>query len=560
MTGTDRTLHYRCSFDIRPRVGVPEAWAGVAGLVRGWIAGKDRRFGDLRQRWFVTGGSAQPATRHRIETVADVDPASSGAPEHWCVRYEHACADERFRQWGTDIGLTRTGDHLRLSLVTTHWLLPGYIGDEPMSPVPSAPGVVGQILKARQWECFAGNQRLSSRPIELPEGQGAEFARLLEDPSRQCSVVLLSRRFADGSVSVDPAPLARLLAGVAVVLVAQTPEVNDELDWVVPKAFRCRDGAVRIYQPRVHLHADSDARRHRFFRPEEVQERGADAVRDMIVRGVARRSRVDMAAGVASLEDVGSRQRERRLQALRAKAADSDLREQVALLEDEVDRQAKGKAALESYNKGLAEWADSLEDERDQLASDLDRTRNEVKYWREQAQQVTARESTLKGRLQRLEQLRALPTNLPDMVSIIEELHAGRVVFTENARVAAKSAQINSSLKDLIEAWSCLWAVATDLHDLLFEHVDGVDLEAVFRSKTGYQLSMSESKATQQQAKLMRLRRQEFEGHEIDITPHVKCGSEPRMLRVHFYVDRAEHRLIIGHCGDHLDTFATRRR
>ena len=44
-------------------------------------------------------------------------------------------------------------------------------------------------------------------------------------------------------------------------------------------------------------------------------------------------------------------------------------------------------------------------------------------------------------------------------------------------------------------------------------------------------------------------------------TPHVKWGNEPpRLLRIHFFVDREQKSLVIGHCGDHLDTYGTRRR
>jgi hypothetical protein len=59
----------------------------------------------------------------------------------------------------------------------------------------------------------------------------------------------------------------------------------------------------------------------------------------------------------------------------------------------------------------------------------------------------------------------------------------------------------------------------------------------------------------------MALRRVRYDGQDVDITPHVKWGNRvPKLLRVHFYVDRQKGKLVIGHCGDHLDTYGTRRR
>ena len=58
----------------------------------------------------------------------------------------------------------------------------------------------------------------------------------------------------------------------------------------------------------------------------------------------------------------------------------------------------------------------------------------------------------------------------------------------------------------------------------------------------------------------MALRKIVHNGKERDITPHVKAGNKARLLRVHFCVDQDEKQIIIGHCGDHLDTYGTRRR
>jgi hypothetical protein len=53
---------------------------------------------------------------------------------------------------------------------------------------------------------------------------------------------------------------------------------------------------------------------------------------------------------------------------------------------------------------------------------------------------------------------------------------------------------------------------------------------------------------TKRDNRLIALRKDLYEGNEIDITPHVKHGdTEPEILRIHFYVDREKQRIVVGH-------------
>jgi hypothetical protein len=109
--------------------------------------------------------------------------------------------------------------------------------------------------------------------------------------------------------------------------------------------------------------------------------------------------------------------------------------------------------------------------------------------------------------------------------------------------------------------WRCLRAMATDLYDLVMQDLPARQVPETFKSRTIFELTWTESKETKRDNKLMAEWRLVYEGREIDITPHVKWGdTAPRLLRVHFWVDRNRKRIVVGHCGDHLDTYGTRRR
>ena len=69
---------------------------------------------------------------------------------------------------------------------------------------------------------------------------------------------------------------------------------------------------------------------------------------------------------------------------------------------------------------------------------------------------------------------------------------------------------------------------------------------------------MHEGQRTNQNPKLAKLRKDEYLGRTIDITPHLKVGTKkPKLLRIHFCVDQDSKKIVVGHVGDHLKTYTT---
>lgn len=550
------TTHFQCVFDLTPAGG--SAWGDIPKLVRAWIAAKTEDLG-LAPRWFVEGGQTQTRgkARQAVITRREIGSGSGDAPEFWAVCYEHPCSEVKFRQWRTEIGLTSLGEgRIRFSLRNSHWLRPDYIGEEPKDPLPSAPGIVGRVLRAKGWQAWAGSEKLSDSPEGLEPGEGAEFARRLADPNRLCPVVLVTRTFAREATLVDAGRLARLLAGVAKVVEATSAEVNKELEWVLEKGFRCWDGMVRVYQPAVRFDHEADARRHRYFGTQDVARLSAGGVEEMLIVGIARRSAASGVDALTTLEDIEARQRERRLADLRARATDAaELRELNDLYEAENKGLMTKLAAAQAEAREARETTEKVVDDAGNLENERDSLRGERDYWKDLALKADQKVRRLEDAAGRLACLTRLPGNLPEAIAIVEALHGASVVFTDRARRSAEKATANRSTEELGEAWSCLWATALHLPRILFREKAG-NPEQVFREATGLDLALSEGKLTQRDKGLMRLRRDSFNGKEIDITPHVKSGPN---FRIYFAVDPRAQRIIIGHCGDHLDTAGTRR-
>ena len=109
------------------------------------------------------------------------------------------------------------------------------------------------------------------------------------------------------------------------------------------------------------------------------------------------------------------------------------------------------------------------------------------------------------------------------------------------------------------ETWEILRALSMAMRDGIFS--GGSDLQTEFKIASGYTLTMRETRTTNADKRLRKLRTVKFDGETFDITPHVKGKSRGRnALRINFCPDAKHNRVIVGHIGSHLETYGTRRQ
>lgn len=558
------TLHYRCMFELEPRFDEAEAWSNVVKTIRYWISKREETNDAFGGQWMYVGGQWKGTHQPRllVQTAAAVGNGTIEAPQHWAIRYEKPCSQISFRQWRTDIGIGRLpGGLFGISLATNHWLLPGYLGDEPPIPEPSAPGVLKLLLGSNEWVAFAGTQKLTAAPAELSVGSGMTFREILEDPGRSCPIVYVSKDSHTGNLLLDTHRLSNLLAGGASVFEAQEVDVSRELSYILPHKYQCRDGMVRIYQPRLNFDLPFDYQRHRFVTREHILERSPVTVEDMIIRSVARRPVLRATGQVTTVEDVQAKIRDFRLAELGNSKDAASLQERVNLLYELNTQLHENVTRLTTEKDGAEEQCLELMIQVDQKDDENRTLRYQCDADRAARVQSDAAVRRIEKQLAALANLASLPENLEEAVSLIERLHADRILFLDEAKASAREAGINSSKSEIWKVWRCLWAVATTLHELHFrEEGQSLDIESVFQERTGFKLALTEGGQTKADKKLMKHRTLLYQGREIDITPHVKFGREPRLLRIHYCPDHDTGRLLVGHCGDHLETAGSRYR
>lgn len=547
------TLATRIALTLRPYT--PEGWPDVAAPILRWLI-QDQGVPILRHavQLLLQGGELDEGDAH-LRTAASLD--TGGQTLAWALSYEWGEGKRCPRRWRLAAGLARREGAWELSLAIRHGLPVEYLGPPPSPPSFAVPKLVLDILRDERW-AIPGvcNFTMGERQHRLPLGRGHLLRTALDDPARRYPIVYVSRP-ATGTLLLDAGALARALAGSAIVLVADSPDLDTELDWLLPAAFKCVGGALRVYLPGTRLEDDADARRHRYLDPTALATVDGELPASLAA-AITRWADGAFSGWLTTPAELHERAREARLADLRARElADVDgLREYVRLLEEE--------------NTHLHERLDTLGVQFDQARDEI----AQVEELKARLQAASAeREKLRQTQLTRaasdeqavqqqaaIQALRELPETLPAILDLIARLFPARVRVTTRASKSAEEAAIERA-RDGRLGWPLLHALATTLHDLVFAEPPISDIETAFQQQTGIEVAFTETKQTNRNDRMMGLRRDvDDRGEPIDITPHLKLGSRPpRQLRVHFAIDRERRLLIIGHCGDHLETFGTQR-
>ena len=205
---------------------------------------------------------------------------------------------------------------------------------------------------------------------------------------------------------------------------------------------------------------------------------------------------------------------------------------------------------------------EAIEEERKRLeaeewAEDLSQTVDEQKrrIWNLETQvdalNIYATENAgMKKSLESREHIDKMPSSRDDVVRYFQQVFADRLDFSASAIKSRKGCTLAPGV-----LWEFFYALATVMWPLL-DSGNG-DAYAQFRNKTGYDCARGEGAETRKDKKLMRQYQIDFNGEPIDIEPHLTFPAEGQSI--HFGYSKNLRKIIIGHCGEHLDNYTTRK-
>lgn len=591
-------LHYRAKFETFPFETQNPAMPKVLQVVWDWLRKKEARrrewplFGALgahgaRDSFFegtldcgYPGGlNTEKVTKLRVDSFSD----ESDGGTLWAMEYDEPDGRLWFRHWHTQIGLRGTpSGSCVVNVRVVYYTLPDYVGRASLVPFANVPNFVREIVGLRAYQSCVGETVLDSEEVYL-DGKNFDelFASNLLSPQRELPLILMCTD-EDGKTPVwDATEFAEKLVGMANVYVADWRDagVRELLGGLFRRGensfqYRCGATMLRIYRPGVDLDDASGWRSHPFFSKSRIDgycERDESAFIDIVSRGLGRsilREDSDV-LGISDVEWARSRRDSRelalRLEEMRASSLlgrpreegpDAD-EERIRALERELEDSRWYIDEFAKENDGLRRAASALKAENADLSNENSALRYRVRSAEDRADSLEEEASALRGAASAVQELERIPSALTELLSLAESVWPSRLVVLPEARRSAEEFKGN-----LEEEWQIIRAVATVLWPLYFEEDDAAGIEDAFRLGSGYELALTESGITKGNQKMMAERRRIYRGEEIDITPHVKgkirYGSK-QMFRLHYYADRGERKIVIGHCGDHLTTAGTRK-
>lgn len=546
-TISGETPHYRARFEVAAADGADAAEA-VKEIVMGWLHAKGLD---------VPEGAADIAVPAGWTAADEPDAAKavrflglSGAQgAAWAVEADELDGEFSRRRWHTRIGLAPAGDgRCILNVQVSHYAVNGFFGYQ-RNPLPSVPRVVRDILASGKLDVRIGASRVSVEEIYLDaDTLKRDFMPSLTDRAR-CLPIVLMTTDDDGKTPVwDATELASKLVGMATVYVI------DMRDGVLVQAFRdllpdrtpagrYRIGrsAVMVYRPGIDLSTEDSLSACTLFtrhRVERYAAGGRDGFINVLMQGLGRGidSRPGDVAGIGDVLWLRSRaESERQGERIERLRSDAEAWEEIATDQER------------SYSDATAKV--------DELTRTVQRLEGEKRALERKAAQCAA-PSDDDGAARVAECLQVIPRDLADLLKLARSIWPDRIVVLPEAMDSAKSYDGN-----LAEEWDIVRGAATALYGLLFEDDDCEGRVAdEFQRRTGYELTFSESSATRARADLMKMRERSYGGRTVDISAHIKGRSQKNTFRLHFYIDRENELIVIGHAGCHMKTAGSHRR
>lgn len=614
-------VHYRTRFELCPYDTTTPAIVPALRIIYKWVYQKERKrkgeniFEVLRSQEameaFIFHDLAYPCDYHGglnnrlgpaicVATVPGDKPRSLRA---WALEYDEADARRPERHWHTRIGLSTTADGTCIvNAKVTHYIVPGYFGTPLPEPHANIPNFIKELIGLKAYQCCIGETVVRRDALALGRKTFTpEFTENLLSPDREIPLVLITSD-REGKMPVkEVGRLTSALLGLANVYTLDMSAASNRklLNGLLSARDACPGWAtsssrLRIFPPHTDLESPASASASRFYSKEAMDKwpGGQLAFTDMLNRSFARgyaktdddvlemadidlllqriaseraragirelRAKIGKAKTVAALplnaDEASLKDAEKRFERMTREAREMNerLEEQeqlIELYEEENERVMRQNRALEERMRELESDKSQLETLRYRLVEAQGR-----------ADEKAAEAARLKDEAASLEKIDHFPTSLVEELELARRLWPDRIVVLPEAVRSAAAYRYC----DLDEEWRILRAVATVLWDIYFGDGDSSDIDEEFKRRTGFTHTFRESGATNASPALVKLRRRSYKGSEIDITPHIKGSgrrdsSKLHPFRLHYHADAEGKKIVIGHCGEHLDTAGTPR-
>lgn len=466
-------------------------------------------------------------------------------PYYFCAQLSHRDGQVSGRQWVTEVGLRQNAE---LQPIECSVLLrTEEISARVTSPIQvTRPKLVEELIDA----CNPLGQTPGLTVKHLTYDSARAFLAEIEREDRHFPIVVLSTR-ADGQYPVEPERLRSIVVGLADVVVVPASEDTFAIERITGRRNTAYGGAINIVFP------VRNSERGRFCEnvlmlPDDLAEalQSGLSVESEVLAAITHRTNLPNLWRHISLDRVAqARLRARLSQTIgQAKASEhsAELAEYVELLEA-ADHELRGKeeelTQLRSDYEEKTQEARMLQAKSDGLQQALSGQRLGYDGHDEAGEMLVPLREALAAVLNG-------NSNLQQAVDTVTTLYPDRIIFLDSAKASAKESD-RAGFRQTPKALALLQKLTTSYWQLLADGKGDQQAKAVFGQNV---YAANEASKLSNEGK--RRRTFVYRGRELFMEKHLKHGvkdSPAETLRIHFEWLPDERKIVVGHCGKHLD-------
>jgi len=522
-------LIYCCRISLVP--SSPES--DLLSAVGDWLAGK------IREPFPV--GTLQVDGQKRLSGHnAEWLGVDHGGKRWWAMRYSHPDRATKGREWLTEVGVCRKPGSFECSV-----LLQTRESSALVDPTveTTRPKLVEDIFA----RCHIASDTVGGKPQPLRVQDADGFLYEVSNPERNYPIIQISYD-ADGGYLVEPSRLASQLAGVANVVFIPADVDTFALEDALGGRYSCYHGAVNVIWPRSRLLRDEAAPILRIMahQIESVLARGKRPESLLLAFVCHRMNDLYFQTHVSPEMVQAAKHRAALEEALRSAAKpDPEMTELLKL----VDKDQRGEIS-------------QLKSERDDLIAERNEARDHVRLLEGEVESLKANLAKMTQRAPatvasgQAERMRTLVREIASSdfslelcLRVLTDLYPERLVVLDSAWKSAREA---AAFRDPRRAFGLLDKLCTDYYQCLVKSTGDTEARSVF----GNAYSARESETVEANKRARKLRTFQYKGKPVEMMAHLRIGVKDSLAetwRAHFLWDPDAQKIVIGHCGKHLD-------
>ena len=468
---------------------------------------------------------------------------SAAYPYLFCARLSHGDDKVSGRRWVTEIGLRQEASHLPVECSIL--LKTDEVSARVTSPIQvTRPKLIQQLVDT----CHPVGQTPGLAVKRLDAESAAAFLHEVEHKDRHYPLVLISSD-SSGHTPVTPERLRSVLVGLADVVNIPSAVDTYELQETVGRRFIAFGGAINIIFPMRQGEREAFCETV-LLRPSDIkniQDSGL-TIESEVLAAITHRANLPYSWRHISTEAVSQAILRGQLARMidRAKSSD-DLTEYVALLQ-EADKELRSK---DDESIKLREAIEAREIEVRKLQADISGLKHSLSGRQSGSDAVDSNlESALTPLREAIISVLNEEPSLEQSLELIAALFPERLVVLDAAFDSAKESD-RGGFRYGNKAFELLSKLAVDYWKALSDGKGDQQAKSVF-GQNGY--AANESSVLSNDGR--RRRTFSYRGRDFLMEKHLKHGvkdSVAETLRIHFEWIANEKKIVVGHCGKHLD-------